>query len=350
MPPARPRRTRNGPTLHDVAKLSGVSIATVSRVVNENYFVSPPVAERVRDAIEQLDYRPDLAARSLKGLTTLTIGFVVSDISNSFFALVARTVEDRIHPIGYNLIVCSTNGDLHREREYLATLLQKKVDGLVVNTTGHNDEFVANLSKETPVVLLHRAIESDEFRGDIVRVNNERGAYLLTHHVLDQGHRRIGVVNGNMFVSTGRERFQGFQLALQEAGMLEHEVLRFDGDFSRASGVAAVNAWCGTGEQRPTAIIAMNNQMTIGVLEQLRTLAVCVPEDISIAGFGSLNNRSLLYTQPSIVTLDPIQTGSEVSDLLLRRLENPNAPAETRTYEPTLVRGNAVNNILSLRR
>lgn len=140
-------------TIKDVAKLAGVSIATVSRVINDNYYVSPEIKEKVLQAIEDLDYYPNYVARSLKSEKTNSIGFLVSDISNTYFTTMAKALEDVIHKKNYSLIVCSTEDKKEKELAYLKLLISKKVDGLILNTTGKNDELIAELSKQLPIVL-----------------------------------------------------------------------------------------------------------------------------------------------------------------------------------------------------
>ncbi len=191
-------------TIKAVAMDAGVSVATVSRVINNLPNVRPELVVRVNRSIEKLNYFPNTIARSLKFDSTLSIGLIISDISNSFFCYLARTIEDVIQAENYNMFVCSTDNRQNLELSYLKLLLGKKVDGIIINTTGLNDEMISSVSQVLPVVLCGRKIQTRSFRGDFVDSENEEGSYRLTRHLLELGHRRIGIVNGQGIVSPAR--------------------------------------------------------------------------------------------------------------------------------------------------
>jgi LacI family transcriptional regulator len=333
-------------TIKDVAKHAEVSIATVSRVINKNYYVSPETSEKVLQAINKLNYYPNSVARSLKSNSTLTIGFLVSDISNGYFISVIRAVEDIVSKENYNIIVCSTSDKKEEELVYLKLLMSKQVDGMVINTSSKNDDFIASLSKQMPIVLLNRKISQSDFKGDLIDSDNIQGAYALTAHLLSLGHRKIGVINGNLGVSTGSERFIGFKKAMLEAGIGvgENYPYRYDGDFTMESGTAGA-AKLMTAQDRPTAILAMNNAMTIGAIKYFRGNGIDVPGDASIACYGNIDNVELMYVQPSIVTLNPVTIGHKIGEFILERISDDKLNNREFFYNPQLVPGNGVKQL-----
>ncbi|MDI3508599.1 MAG: hypothetical protein PWP55_791 [Clostridiales bacterium] len=337
-----------GVTIRDIAKRAGVSIATVSRVINDNYYVSPDIKERVLQAIEELHYYPNSVARSLKNDATNTIGFLVSDISNNYFTTMAKAVEDVIHKEGYNLIVCSTEDKKERELEYLKLLISKKIDGLILNTTGENDGFIASLSEHMPLVLVNRKVYSDKFKGDFIDSDNIQGAYNLVSYLLSLGHRKIGVINGMLTVSTGKERFKGFVKAMSEVGIEVNEdyPYRYDGEFTLESGYQGA-AKIMSSSDKPSAIIIMNNVMTMGALKYFRSNGIDVPNDISIAAYGNIDNIELMYIQPTIVTLNAWVIGNKAGEMILERIKNKAVSNREVIYVPQLIEGNSVKNIES---
>ena len=178
------------PTIKDVARQAGVSIATVSRVLNNKSTVAPDLAAKVNQAVEQLGYHPNSIARTLKSDSSKTIGFVVSDISNDFFTRMARGVEDVLNQHGYSLFVCSTDSTQLREEQCLSLLREKQVDGLIINTSGKNDELITQISHHVPIALFGRKISSAEFTGDFVDNDNFSGTQELTRHLIRLGHRK----------------------------------------------------------------------------------------------------------------------------------------------------------------
>ena len=326
-----------------MARHAEVSIATVSRVINKNYYVSPETSEKVLQAINKLNYYPNSVARSLKSNSTLTIGFLVSDISNGYFISVIRAVEDIVNKENYNIIVCSTSDKKEEELVYLKLLMSKQVDGMVINTSGKNDDFIAALSKQMPIVLLNRKINQHDFKGDLIDSDNIQGAYALTAHLLSLGHSKIGVINGNLAVSTGNERFIGFKKAMQEAGVEvgDDYRYRYNGDFTMESGFEGA-AKLMESEDRPTAVVAMNNAMTIGAIKYFRSNGIDVPGDISVACYGNIDNIELMYIQPSIVTLNPVTIGHKIGEYMLERIKDDKIGNRVFVYNPQLVPGNAV--------
>jgi len=308
-------------SIKTVADKAGVSTATVSRVINGNYYVAPETKQKVLDTIEELNYYPNLLARGLKNDTTYTIGYVVSDIANDYFTSALKRIENVANDKGYNIIVCSTDNKSDRELSYLKMLLSKKIDGVIINTTSYNDDFIADMSQNIPTVLIERKIRNEKFRGDFVGYDNFGSLYSLTKHLLSVGHRRIAVVNGLMRLDNSRERYEGVIAATREYGLPDDNVCRYDGDNTIYSGFEAVKYFLSL-PCKPTALIAMNNSMLIGVMKYTRMHDVKIPDDISIAVYGNIANPEVLYVMPTCLYCDAAVLGMTSIELLLKRIES----------------------------
>ena len=338
----------SNPTIKSVAEDAGVSTATVSRVINESGYVSAEARARVLQSINKLKYYPNSIARSLKYESTLSIGLVLSDISNSFFCVVLRSLEDTIMEQGFNLIACSTDSQKDREYSRIQLLLSKKVDGIVINTSGFNDEFISSISRDIPVVLCCRNIESQSFIGDFVDSDNREGSYMLTRHLIEQGHRRIAIINGQSNVSSASERAQGYFDAMASIGaaVTPDHPYYFEGNFNDGdSGYAGTRTLLGL-DVPPTAIIAMNNELCVGALRYCRENGVDIPGQLSICSYGPPHNSDLLYVQPTYVTMDPQVIGRRIGLSLMERIASKNAiPNREIRYSPALIQGNSVRAI-----
>ncbi|HUC93884.1 MAG TPA: LacI family DNA-binding transcriptional regulator [Paenibacillus sp.] len=317
-------------TIKQVAEEAEVSTATVSRVLNESGYVSGEIKERVLDAINRLNYQPSAIARSLKQDKTFMIGIIVPDISNPYFMGISRGIEDMVGREGFQLMFCSTDENPEKESRLLQLLHEKRVDAIVLATSGGNDQAVKRLiDSGIPIVLVDRKLESEEVgrRLDLVAEDNADGASRLTSKLLQDGHVRIGVVNGPGRVSTGRERYEGVLQAMREHG-LKPDPLVFNGDFSTDDGTRAVRKFLET-EPKPTAIISLNNQMSLGVLLEIVRSGLRIPDDMAIASFGEVE-AGLLLKNPGLYYIDqhPYDMGKKAGDILLRRIRKEEVPLE----------------------
>ena len=336
-------------TIHEVAKHAGVSIATVSRVVNKTSFVEPATAARVRKAVQDTGYVPDNIARGMRSRKSYAIGYVVSDITNSHFTVASKALESTLGQDGYSLIVCSTDGDKRKEEMQLRLLMSKKIDGLIINVSGKNDNLVADISRQIPVVLLSRRIDVKGFAGDFVGNDGFQGAYELGRHVLSLGHRRIGLIKGPDDVSTGPERFSGFCSALTELGVdLPREMVQ-PGDYLLESGIAGAERLL-TAARPPTIVVALNNAMAMGALTFIKRRGMHIPKDVSFAAYGDINNRELLYVNPTNVGQNPQQVGKVAGELIIRRIADGNATPMTALVPSQLLEGESIKRLVPTRR
>ena len=330
-------------TIKDVAAAANVSVATVSRVLNGNYYVSPDVEDRVRRAIEALGYVQNSIARSLKMNSTHMIGYVVSDISNTYHISAARAAEDILRKEGYSMILCSTENSKEREHEYLNLLVGKHVDALVLNTTGKNDPYLVNLSKNMPIVLVNRKITRPEFTGDFVDTNGYDGCYHLTKLLLSIGHRKIYVLHGPQHLSNSQERLAGFKAAMKEHGITVDDSYpyQFAGSFTLQSGIDAIETLCSM-EDKPTAIMSQNNMMTIGVLKGLKSKNISVPEELSLVSYDGIDNLDLMTIRPTVANFDTTIIGSRIATMLLERIKDPSMANRQFILEPEIIQGNSI--------
>lgn len=330
-------------TIFDVAKAANVSAATVSRVLNNSAHVNSATKKRVTDAIESLGFIPSASAQSLKTSNTYTIGFLASDISNIFHSTIARGIEDVVNPENYMMLLCSTVEDPDRELAYLKMLVSKNVDALIINPTGYNAEFIYEISKKIPTILLNRRISHPHFSYDFFDTNGYQGSYILTKQLLSMGHQRIFVITGPRHLSNAAARFRGFVAAMEESGITVDDSYPyiFDGRFSYEGGVEAID-YLWSLPECPTAIVAQNNFSTLGALYALKQRNVSVPEDISLVSHDELSNWDFMITRPTHVNFNLSLMAEEIGHRILARLNDPALEPAKFIYDPIVVPGNSV--------
>ncbi len=311
-------------TMKDVAALADVSITTVSHVINETRFVSDELRTRVLEAMEELRYRPNMLARSLRLGETRTIGLIVPDNANPFFAQVARVVEDAGFDAGYSVILCNCDGKVEKERAYVGVLSAKQVDGIIFMATGGEVEIV-DLLREIgiPLVMADRRLDNADV--DIVLVDNFRGGYEATKYLVSLGHRRIGCITGPSDATPSAERVQGYRRGLEEAGIPVDESLIVRGDFQYRGGEEGIERLLAL-EEAPTAVFACNDLMAMGVMTALRKSGLRVPGDVSVIGFDDIPEACV--TVPPLATVaQPIdQIGRVATEMLLERIASKESP------------------------
>jgi LacI family transcriptional regulator len=311
--------------IHDVAKRAGVAPITVSRVVNNNGYVSKETRRRVEAAIIELDYIPNSLGPSLRFKRTQTLALVLSDITNPFWTTVARGVEDAANKRGYHIIIGNTDESPEKQEDYLIFLLKKQVDGFLV-VPASSQSLTILQKRRVPVVALDRHFPEEHI--DSVRCDSVGGAFSLTKHLLELRHRRIAIITGRADQSTASDRVAGMLQALEQASINEVPHVYW-GEYTQQCGYEYTQQLLQL-DPRPTAIFAANNFIAIGVMHALRDAKVRVPKDISVVAFDEL---------PPAITIDPFFTvaaqpaydmGRQATELLLSRLreEGPNEPHE----------------------
>jgi LacI family transcriptional regulator len=311
-------------TLNDVAKRAGVSPMTVSRVINNSGYIHEKTRARVEQAIAELGYVPNMLARSLRFKQTKTLALVISDVTNPFWTTVARGVEDAASEQGFSVILCNTDESPNKEAQYLNVVVQKQVDGVLLVPAFSSVESVKFLQDcGVPFVVLDRRVPDSLV--DVVRCDSEAGAYQLTRHLIELGHRRIAALSGPQAVTTAADRIAGYRRALVESG-LEDQAVEYYGEFSARSGYEMARKALAI-QPRPTGLLAANNFILIGALRALKEAGLRVPDDVSIVTFDDL--LEVLGVDPfvTVISQPAYEIGRRATALLLDRVSNP-GPAE----------------------
>lgn len=306
-------------TRDDVAKLAGVSSATVSYVVNNG---PRPVREetrrRVLQAIEALDYVPSAVARSLKIQRTGTIGLMIPDIVNPIFAALANVIGDELLAAGHSVILCNSYEDPQRELVCLNTLWGKQVDGLVLISTSQNVEMLRRFEKaKKPIVLVDRRVP--DLTADCVLPDNEAGSYAAVRHLIACGHARVALINLPSSLTPGAGRLAGYLRALAEAGVPPDPALMKEGPYTGNEGAATFRAMLQL-PSRPTAIFISNNRLAHGALEVIKGLGLRMPDDIALAVFDDPSSYAVMTPSITAVSMQLERYASEATRLLTERL------------------------------
>ena len=323
-------------TIRDVARLAGVSTATVSHVLNETRAVSEDLRERVRVAMDALNYRPNAVARSLRVSETMTIGLIVPDVEIPFFARYARSIERVAAQAGYNVILCNSNWQLSEELRYLDHLLARRVDGLICISASMTATHVGPiLRRNAPVIWLEESRPGDQF--DSVVLDNSKGAYLATTHLIELGHTRIACIVGPVISQLGLDRIDGYRKALAKYGLVYDERLQQSADYTAQGGYRATQALLEL-DDRPTAVFSFNDLMAMGALKSITEHCLQIPNDVAVIGFDGIALTE--HTCPPLSTIEqPItEMSTRAIEMLIERI-NGTGPAQYRTIvvEPRLV-------------
>ncbi len=321
----------------DVAERAGVSMMTVSRYFNDPGKLAPATFERVKQAVEELRYVPNEAARSLIRGRSDTVALVVADIGHPFFMSVARGVEEVAQEAGYTLFLGNSSERIAREKQYLDALIARRVDGLILAPTHGKRHNVSVLKRQrVPTVMIDRRLPKLEF--DVVRGDTHSGAALLTNHLIDRGFRRIAFIGGYPGASSLVDRLGGYRAAMTEAGLDERVAL---GRYDQSSGSEIVHdmvvAARGGGEPLPDALIAANNMVGLGALLALRELGIDVPGDVALATFDDFEIASQIDPFFTVVRQPAYEIGQEAMRLLLERLGDSGRAPEERVLPVELV-------------
>jgi LacI family transcriptional regulator len=314
------------PTMPDVARAAGVSVKTVSRVINDEPNVSPTTHERVVAAIGALGFRRNDVARNLRsGTTSSSVGLVIGDLANPFYGSIAQAIQAVAAPRQFMVVVGSSEEGPGREQELVAALLRRRVDGLLITPTGSDQRYlVTEMEMGTPMVFLDRPPVG--CRADCVVVDNRRGAKDAVAHLAAQGHRTIAVVGDSLAIPTARERMRGYHEALAVAGLPEDPTLVVLGPHTPAQAEAATDALLER-DDPPTAFFTTNNRMTLGVLRSLWRRGHAA----DVAGFDDFELADLLPIPFMVVAHDPAEMGRRGAELLFARIDaGGGAPAKPR--------------------
>lgn len=304
--------------IKDVAKKAGVSISTVSRVINQSKPVRSKTKEKVLDAIEELGYRPNAIARSLKVKHTQSIGIMVPDIANQFYPEVVRGIEDVANMYEYAIFLCNTDLDHEKELKYFTELEEKQVDGLIIMGNSISRQLAQQISQsEVPVVLIgskHAGLPS-------VTIDNIQAAKDAVGFLIDQGHRRVGVITGKMKDPVmGIARLEGYRRALEAAGLPWQSELVVEGGYRFKSGYEGACQLLSLGEM-PTAIFVASDEMAIGAMRAILEKGLHIPESIAVVGFDNVDMSGKVFPSLTTVGLPMYEMGAIGMRLLTKVLQ-----------------------------
>jgi DNA-binding LacI/PurR family transcriptional regulator len=323
-------------TIQDVADFAEVSKATVSRVLNGNPTVDETLRLRVVSAIQTLGYHPNRSAQRLRLNTSSVLGLIISDIQNPFFTSVVRGVEDAAYDAQMSIVLCNSDEDPDKQTMYLEVLRSERVGGLIITPASSQDLDLLSQFHDAnvPIVLLDRWVEGEDF--DAVTVDNVSGAYNAVKHLIDLGYHRIAIVSGMSHLTTGKERYEGYRMALEEAGIpIDSDLVKI-GNFKTDSGDQLTSDLLDMNPP-PEAIFTANNLMTLGALEAIHRRGLRIPQDIALVSFDDMPWAGALSPRLTAVSQPTYELGQQAVRLLLRRLELPTAEPEHVTLPTNLL-------------
>lgn len=316
-------------TLKDIADKLNLSVATVSRAVNNKEYVKEETRARVLQALEKYNYIPNEVARSLKLQSTKTIAVILPDICEAFFGEIIKGIDQIVSPKGYTIIVADTNENKENEEKYLALLQQKRIDALVFATVDLSGANVKNYLSNLPVIFIDNIPELDDI--DAVTIDNVQASSMAVDYLISQGHNHIAAIIGSVKETTGFARQEGYLNALKKHGILPDKHLIQYGNYKENDGFQCMERLIQNIEAHPfSSVYVTSEKMTFGAVKALREYGLSVPDDISLIGFDVQDKAQLI--NPSITTIRQPENliGSRVGNLLLKRLEEK----EQEEWEP----------------
>lgn len=324
--------------IKQVAELANVSVATVSRVINESGYVSPELRERVLRAMHELNYQPNAPARSLRRQETRTVGVLVPQLDHPFFSALSYAIEKTLSANDYYTFMCSAEESRDQESRYIKMMLRQRVDGIILVPTSHSKESVElALEQDIPVVIADRDLPDLQLPVNRVLVDNFQGGYMGVRHLLELGHRCIGVVGSPPHSEPIGKRIQGALQALADWGIAPDPALVITGDHQQFEMGYLGARQLLQQEPRPTAIFALTDVMAIGAMHAAYEYGMALPDDLSVVGFDDIPLAS--YVVPALTTIaQPIYVmGETAAHILLHHMLNDEQPVETIRLEARLV-------------
>ncbi|SUY46625.1 LacI family transcriptional regulator [Clostridium putrefaciens] len=327
-------------TISDIAQKAGVSLATVSRVLNDSGYVKEETRIRVQKVIKDLNYTPSAIARSLSKNKTNTIGVIVPDIVNPFFGEVIKGITEVAEKSGLNIILCNTDESKEKELRALKILTEQRIQGIIIAPTSAEDEFNSEYLKTLenmgiPIVLVDGNVKYTTFNG--VFVDNIKGAYEATEALIKEGHRKIGVITGRMNSKPAKDRYLGYQKALLMNNIPLEDRYTFYGDYKEETAYKITKNIMKM-KDRPTALFVCSNMTTLGSLKAIYEEKINIPEDISLVAFDKVEILNILGFNISYVNGPSVEMGKLGMQMLVDILNNKNKNEIRRiTLLPNLV-------------
>ena len=309
--------------LKDIARESGYSIKTVSRALNDHPDINVKTKEKILKIANKYSYHPNLLAKGLRTKKTYTIGYIIPDINNEFFAKIGIVIESEFRKHGYNILISFTKGDSKCEIESLKLILSKRVDGVVLATIGGTEKYINKMLHDykIPIVVIDNKIDVSGLY--FVLHDNIRGAYTLTKHLIEHGHRDIACITGPLKETSGAERLEGFLKAMEESGIKVNNGFIKNSSWDVEGGFKAAFDLFKGNNQIPTAIFSANSVITIGIYKALKRLGIKIPDDVAIVSFDNFDFVEIL--DPPLTTLGSFEMdiGKKAVEVLLDEISEP---------------------------
>ncbi|MFQ1751876.1 HTH-type transcriptional regulator GalR [Aeromonas veronii] len=330
-------------TIKDVALLSGVSVATVSRVINHSPKASQASRDAVFKAMHELNYHPNANARALAHQNNDTLGLIVADVSDPFFGTMVKAVEQVAQATGNFLLIGNGYHDAAKEKHVIEQLIGHRCSGLVVHAKMLPDEELIQMMSYVPgMVLINRIVPGFESR--CVALDDRYGSWLATRHLIQEGHKKIGFLCSNHQISDSQDRLQGYLDALQEHKIPVDERLISRGSPDELGGEAAMTELLSRGQQM-TAVVCYNDSMAAGALSVLSDNGIDVPQDLSLVGFDDVLISRYLRPRLTTVRYPIIAMATQAAELAIALAKGGPLPQTTHMFSPTLVRRHSVRTI-----
>lgn len=327
--------------MKDVARQAGVSTSTVSHVINKDRFVSDAITEKVNAAIKSLNYAPSALARSLKLNQTRTIGMLITASTNPFYSELVRGVERSCFERGYSLVLCNTEGDERRMNSNLETLMQKRVDGLLLlcTETHQPSQEIMQRYPSIPTVMMDWApFDGDS---DLIQDNSLLGGDMATQYLIDKGYTRIACIAGPLDKTPARLRLEGYQAAMQRSGLPLHEEYVITSDFEFSGGLTAMRTLLALAEP-PQAVFVGNDAMAVGVYQALYQAGLSIPRDMAVVGYDDIELAGFMTPPLTTIHQPKDELGELAIDVLIHRMAQPGQKQQRVQLTPELVvRGSA---------
>ncbi|MFY1027872.1 transcriptional repressor PurR [Actinobacillus seminis] len=323
-------------TIKDVAKMAGVSTTTVSHVINKTRFVATETENVVLQAIKVLNYSPSAVARSLKVNTTKSIGMIVTTSETPYFAEIIHAVEEHCYRQGYSLFLCNTQNNPEKIRNHLDMLAKKRVDGILVMCAEYMQDSLDLLADFSSIPMVVMDWGPNNPYTDLIQDHSFDGGYLATKYLIENGHKDIGIIAGELFKTTAKNRYDGFVKAMQEANLTINPDWIMEGFFEPEDGYECMNKILAQ-EKLPTAVFCCNDVMALGAISAIGEKGLRVPEDISIIGYDNIHS-SRFYSPPlTTVHQSKARLGMQALSLLFERISKKNSEHRVIELYPELV-------------
>ncbi|XPF95888.1 LacI family DNA-binding transcriptional regulator [Colwellia sp. RE-S-Sl-9] len=322
-------------TIYQVSELAGVSLATVSRVLNKNTRVSDKTREKVENAMNELGYRPNSIAQSLASNRSNSVGILVAELHGPIFGHMMAGVESELRAAGKHVIITTGHSEEEKEKDGIEFLLSRNCDALVLHVEAVSDEFLIELSKgKVPVYLMSRYV--NELKDHCISIDNRLGGYLATQAVLAQGHTEIAYITGHQYKADSVNRLIGHKKALAEKNITFDENLFFVGDYKETGGSAGLKHFIDN-KRSFSALVCANDEMASGAMKYAREHGYELPEDLSIMGFDNVIFANYLY--PKLTTIDnPVnEMGKMAAKLVLKTVYNQKNIEIQNIFEPKVI-------------